>query len=111
MIEHTPPNMRVAIFSGHKFEKEHFTVAASGRHELVWIEFSLSGSTAIMAKGCEAVCIFVNDDASEKVLTQLKTLGVKILVLRSAGFNHVDLKAAEQLGLRVARVPEYSPHA
>lgn len=103
--------MKTAIFSAHKFEKEFFIEKAKDNHELLWIDFPLAESTAIMAEGCLAVCIFVNDDGSETVLKKLKDIGVKYLVLRSAGFNHVNLKAAEELGIRVARVPEYSPYA
>ncbi len=103
--------MKLAIFSGHQFEKEYLFNAAGNIHELVWIEPRLNLSTVQLATGCEAVCIFVNDDASEKVLNELKKLGINFLLCRSAGFNHVDLKAASKLGIRVARVPEYSPYA
>ena len=102
--------MKTAFFSTHKFEKEYF-IKSAGKHEFVWIDAGLSETTAIMAQGCKSVCIFVNDDASEKVLGKLKETGIEFLVLRSAGFNHVDLKAANQLGIRAARVPEYSPYA
>ena len=103
--------MKTAVFSTHHFEQEYFTRAASDKHELVWIDSRLTESSSLLAQGCNAVCIFVNDDASEKVLKKLSVLGVRHLVLRSAGFNHVDLKAAQSLGIRVARVPEYSPYA
>ena len=103
--------MKTAVFSTHNFEQEYFNKATSGKHELVWIEARLSESTSLLAQGCEAVCIFVNDDASEKVLKKLYGIGIRNLVLRSAGFNHVNLKAASSLGIRVARVPEYSPFA
>lgn len=103
--------MRTAVFDTHKFEKEYLLREAATNHELLFIEAPLSQSTAVLAKGCKAVCIFVNDNASEKVLQLLNEAGVKFLALRSAGFNHVDLKAAKQLGMRVARVPEYSPYA
>jgi D-lactate dehydrogenase len=103
--------MKTAVYSAHRFEQDYFNKAASGKHELVWIEARLTETTAILAEGCKAVCIFVNDDASENVLKKLYALGIKNLVLRSAGFNHVDIKAAGSLGIRVARVPEYSPYA
>lgn len=103
--------MKTAIFSIHKFEKESLLAATKDKHELVFLEPSLSASTAMLAKDCEAVCIFVNDEASKKVLGLLAQMGIKYLLLRSAGFNHVDIKAAKELGLRVARVPEYSPYA
>lgn len=103
--------MRTAVFSAYKFEKDTLKGAAQGEHELVFIESKLSEATAVLAQDCEAVSIFVNDDASEGVLQKLNSLGIRYLVLRSAGFNHVDLKAAAALGIKVARVPEYSPYA
>ena len=71
----------------------------------------LNESTARLAEHCEVVCIFVNDDGSRKVLEKLAALGVKIIALRCAGFNNVDLKAAQDLGIQVVRVPAYSPEA
>lgn len=64
-----------------------------------------------MAEGCQAVCLFVNDDGCREILTELATIGVKILALRCAGFNNVDLEAAKELGIQVVRVPAYSPEA
>lgn len=103
--------MKVAVFSAHKFEKDYLLEAAKGRHELSMFEPSLTATTAALANGYEAVCIFVNDDASAEVLQKLSSNGVKYLALRSAGFNHVDLKTAGKLGIKVARVPDYSPYA
>ena len=103
--------MKVAVFSTHKFEKNYLFEAALNKHELVWMEAQLSPSTAILAQGCEAVSIFVNDDGSKEVLEKLGQIGVKYLALRSAGFNHVDTATAKKLGIKIARVPEYSPHA
>ncbi len=103
--------MKVAVFSTHKFEIKSLSAVAEGRHELFFLEPALSGITASLAEGCEAACIFVNDDASAEVLNKLAAAGVKYLLLRSAGFNHVDLEAAHSLGIQVARVPEYSPYA
>ncbi len=103
--------MKVAVFSSHKFENASLAAGAGGKHELVFLEPSLSLMTAPLAEGCDAVCIFVNDDGSPAVLKQLSKLGIRWLLLRSAGFNHVDLEAARSMGIRVARVPEYSPWA
>jgi D-lactate dehydrogenase len=103
--------MKVAVFSTYKFEKDHLKEATANKHELVFIEPKLSMDTVVLAKGCEAVSIFVNDDASKEVLEKLADSGIRYLALRSAGFNHVDLNAAKALGLQVARVPEYSPYA
>ena len=103
--------MKVAIYSTHKFEKDYLVKANNGKHELLFLEVQLSLVTTGMAEGFEAVSIFVNDDASQNVLEKLRKSGVKFLALRSAGFNNVDLKAAANLGMRVSRVPEYSPYA
>ena len=103
--------MKTAVFSTHKFERDYLLAANSGKHELKLLETRLSPDTVELAKGCEAVSIFVNDDASAVVLEKLKENGVKFLVLRSAGFNHVNLEKAKELKMKVARVPEYSPYA
>ncbi|TCZ72279.1 2-hydroxyacid dehydrogenase [Flaviaesturariibacter aridisoli] len=103
--------MTVAIFSTHAFEKETLRKALAPAHELRLLAPALTADTAALAAGSEAVCLFVNDDASAPVLKQLAALGVRYLVLRSAGFNNVDLEIAKACGLRVARVPAYSPYA
>lgn len=103
--------MKIANFSTKGFEKEYLLAANAGNHKLVLIESALSIQTIPLAVGCQCVSLFVNDDGSAEVLKKLKEIDVKYLVLRSAGFNHVDLKAAKQLHLQVANVPEYSPHA
>ena len=103
--------MKLAVFSTHKFEREYLLKAARGKHELLLLEPQLSTETVTMASGCEAVCIFVNDDASAGVLEKAARMGIHTLVLRSAGFNNVDLATASKLHIRVARVPEYSPYA
>jgi D-lactate dehydrogenase len=103
--------MRVAVYSTHRFERDYLLNSAKGRHELLLLEPQLSPDTISMALGCKAVCIFVNDDASAAVLKQLGMMGIKFIVLRSAGFNNVDLDAAAKQDIRVARVPEYSPFA
>ena len=79
--------------------------------ELEFFDFLLTEKTAKTANGCEAVCIFVNDDGSRPVLEELKKHGVKYIALRCAGFNNVDLDAAKELGLKVVRVPAYDPEA
>ena len=102
--------MQVLIFSTRKFERKHLENAMLN-HKLRLLEASLTLETASLAQGSDAVSIFVNDDASAPVLQKLKKAGIKYLALRSAGFNHVDLNEARRLGIRVARVPEYSPAA
>lgn len=103
--------MKVAIYSAHLFELEHLKKSNMGRHQLKMIPTYLAPDTAILAKGCTAVAIFANDDATTPVLEQLYQYGVRYLALRSAGYNHVDLEAATRLGISVAHVPEYSPYA
>ncbi len=103
--------MKVAVYSFHKFEKEYLTNFNLSKHELKLLDTRLTLQTAQLAEGCKTVSIFVNDDASAPVLNELKKYGVAFLALRSAGYNHVDLVAAKKLGLRVARVPDYSPYS
>lgn len=104
--------MRVAVFSTKRYDRQFFDAAnAAGVHDLVYLEARLSAGTAPLAAGAGAACIFVNDSADATVVDQLATLGVRLIALRCAGFNNVDLAAAERCGLRVARVPAYSPHA
>lgn len=102
--------MQVAVYSTHKFEKEYIKKSLSN-HALRLLETRLTLETASLAHRSHAVSIFVNDDASAKVIQKLHEVGVKYLALRSAGYNHVDLKEAARLGMRIARVPEYSPAA
>ena len=102
--------MHVTIYSTHGFDRKYIEEELR-RHTLHMMETRLCRDTASLAKWSEAVAIFVNDDASAPVLEKLKAVGVKYLALRSAGYNHVDLKAAAQFGISVARVPEYSPAA
>jgi D-lactate dehydrogenase len=106
--------MRTAVFSARPYEREFFDAAvadAGGAHELRYLESRLTAQTAALADGCDAACLFVNDRADAGALASLAAGGVRLLALRSAGFNHVDLEAAARLGLTVARVPAYSPHA
>lgn len=103
--------MKVAVFDTHKFEKEYLLEANGEKNELKLLDTYLTVDTVELANGYDAISIFTEDDASEKVLDKLKKLGVKFIVLRSAGYNNVDIAHAKKLGIRVARVPEYSPYA
>jgi D-lactate dehydrogenase len=104
--------MQVTIFSTRRHDRETFAAAnAASGHALSFLEPRLGLETARLAEGAEAVCLFVNDDASAAVIAELRALGVRLIALRSAGFNHVDLAAAAEAGIAVARVPAYSPHA
>lgn len=103
--------MKVAVYSTHQFEKQYLSEANQRSHEFVMLGESLNLKTSSLANGCKAASLFVNDDASAPVLDSLYKLGVRFIALRSAGFNHVDLKYAQKLGIRVANVPGYSPYA
>jgi D-lactate dehydrogenase len=104
--------MKVAVFSTKGYDRQFFeAVNAQHNHELVFFEPRLDQKTAPLAADFPAVCIFVNDVANAETLNILAEQGTKLLVLRSAGFNHVDLKAAADLGITVLRVPAYSPYA
>lgn len=104
--------MKIAFFDTHRFDKAAF-LEANQRfgHEIVFFETRLTPETANLAQGFPAVCAFVNDNLGAKVLQTLAAGGTRVIALRSAGFNHVDLNEASALGMRVARVPEYSPYA
>lgn len=106
---------RVAVFSTRQYDRESFGHALRAARfddlQLTWFETRLSPETVSLAAGCAAVCVFVCDDLSAPVVQSLHALGVRLLVLRSAGFNHVDLAACRRLGIAVARVPAYSPYA
>ena len=104
--------MKIAIYSTKSYDRKYIElINAKYNFDLEFFDFMLNESTARLAEHCEVVCIFVNDNGSRKVLEKLAALGVKIVVLRCAGFNNVDLKAAQELGIQVVRVPAYSPEA
>lgn len=104
--------MKITVFSSHKFEVAALeNAAAEYGLSLNHLPVLLSMDTVALAKDAEVICVFVNDTVSDEVLTKLSEFGVKAILLRSAGFNHVDLKKAKELGLFVANVPEYSPYA
>jgi D-lactate dehydrogenase len=106
--------MKVAVFSTHPFDRRFFDAAneAAGRgHELTYLETHLDARSAPMAAGHGAICAFVNDQLDRATLELLARQGVRLAALRSAGFNHVDLAAAADLGISVGRVPAYSPDA
>jgi D-lactate dehydrogenase len=103
---------KVAFFDSKPFERKAFEARNKEYGlELVFLEMKLNPQTAQFAKGMQAVCAFVNDKLNAACLEELHRQGVRMVALRSAGFNHVDMKAANQLGIAVARVPGYSPNA
>ncbi|MCS7238057.1 MAG: 2-hydroxyacid dehydrogenase [Thermoguttaceae bacterium] len=104
--------MRVAVFSTKPYDRQFLSAANKAfGHELVFFEPRLTRETCRLAEGFPAVCVFVNDELDAYVLLCLAKNGTKLVALRCAGFNNVDLRAAEELELTVTRVPAYSPQA
>lgn len=103
--------MKALVYSTRAFDRRALEESNGGRHELAYVEASLREVTAELARGYEAAVIFSQDNASAPVLEKLAECGVRLVALRAAGFNQVDLEAAERLGIVIARVPAYSPEA
>ena len=102
---------RIAFFDAKSYDRESFDeVNKDFNFDIRYYEERLSISTVPLAKGADVVCIFVNAECDAQVIDELVANGVKLIALRCAGFNNVDLKAAEGR-IRVTRVPAYSPHA
>jgi len=104
--------MKIALFSYKSYDKEWFDAHLEGTgFEINYFRVELDVNTAEYARGSEVVCAFVNDDLSRPVIEKLSGIGIRMIALRCAGFNNVDLEAAADFGIPVYRVPEYSPHA
>ena len=102
--------MTISFFSAQSYDRTYFD-RFNKTHEIRYLETTLNEQTVALAKGSQAICPFVNDKITEGVIAQLAEMGVKLIALRSAGFNNVDLAAAKKHGLTVVRVPAYSPYA
>lgn len=104
--------MRIAFFSTKSYDLLHFEKLAEKKgHEINFYEDYLSVKTVSLCQGHQAVCVFVNDKITRRVAEKLSEYGVRIIALRCAGFNNVDLKATRDQGIKVVRVPAYSPEA
>ncbi len=104
--------MRVIFFSSQTYDRDSFTQAPTPAGlQLHFQPARLNLDTVALAERHEGVCAFINDDLSAPVLERLAAGGTRLIALRSAGYNHVDLLAAKRLGLSIVRVPAYSPHA
>ncbi|MFZ0708521.1 MAG: 2-hydroxyacid dehydrogenase [Terrimicrobiaceae bacterium] len=102
----------VAVYDTKPYDRDYLTTAAGVEDlNLRFHEFRLEADTAFSAEGAKAVCVFVNDDVRRRTLESLARREVRMVALRCAGFNNVDLEAAKELGIAVTRVPSYSPHA
>lgn len=105
-------NTRIAFYGTMPYDRKTFDkINEDYGFEIKYFTGNISRDNLILAKGCRAVCVFVNDNVDAEALSELKEYGVELIALRCAGFNNVDLEAARQLGIRVVRVPAYSPYA
>ncbi len=102
--------MKIAMFDTKPYDMDSFEALKSENMKIKYFETRLTEDTVSLAKGYDAVIVFVNDDVNKEVVEGLYSVGVKLIALRCAGYNNVDLKAAKGK-LKVIRVPAYSPHA
>ncbi len=104
--------MKVAFFSTKIYEKKIFDLLnKKANHKFVYLEPRLNENTVSLAMGFDAVCVFVNDQLTAEIVETLAGFGIKLIALRCAGFNNVDLDAAAKFGIKVVRVPAYSPYS
>jgi D-lactate dehydrogenase len=104
--------MQVAFFSAQSYDKEYFEKFNNKNiHQITYFEAPLNPDTANLVKGFNAVCVFVNDKLDSETIGKINTNGVKLIALRCAGFNNVDIQAAAKNNIKVVRVPAYSPQA
>jgi D-lactate dehydrogenase len=103
--------VKVAVFSARNYDSEFLSAANAARHEIHFFEPHLNETTASLAAGFGAVCVFVNDHVDPAVIAKLASLDIRLIALRCAGYNNVDLTAAKKHRITVVRVPGYSPFA
>ncbi len=103
--------IKIAFFDAKEYDKESFIKSnAEDRYDIVYYETRLTKDTCPLAEGCDAVCVFVNDEVDKDVIDALVSMGVKLIALRCAGYNNVDIEYAFGK-VHVVRVPAYSPYA
>jgi D-lactate dehydrogenase len=102
--------MKIAFFSTQQYDREYFT-RHNTNHQLAFFEAQLNEQTVSLAEGCGAVCAFVNDVLNAATIQLLAAQGVQLIAMRCAGYNNVDLAAAQAHNIKVVRVPAYSPYA
>jgi len=109
--------LKIAFFGTKDYDRIFFSELVKDKGEgtynsdIKYFTSNLGPETAGMAEGYDAVCVFVNDNVSRSVVERLHECGVRLILLRCAGFNNVDLAAAKEYGITVLRVPAYSPYA
>ena len=104
--------MKTAVFSARRYDKTMLAKAnQEAGHELLFFEDRLTAATALLAQGCPAVSVFVNDTVDAEVLAILAKQGTRLIATRSTGYNQIDAAAAKHHGIAVVRVTDYSPHS
>jgi len=107
--------VKIAVFSARPYVKDYFGAyvenQAKGKHEVEFFDTACNEKTVALAQGFDVVCLFVNDSAPAAVIDKLSEYGIKLIALRCAGFNNVDLEKAAEKGITILRVPAYSPFA
>ncbi|MDF7798060.1 2-hydroxyacid dehydrogenase [Pontiellaceae bacterium B1224] len=104
--------MKIAFFSTKPYDRKYFDIANKDfGHEIIYYEGKLRRETLKLAEGYDCVCVFVNDQVDASVLIALAAQNTRLVALRCAGFNNVDIVSAKELGVQVVRVPAYSPYA
>ena len=103
--------MKIACFSTKSYDKEYLSKAIVAPHSIVFFEESLNPNTVGLLTGFDGICVFVNDKLDNNLLQQIASAGIKAIFLRCAGFNNVVISTATTLGIKVYRVPAYSPYA
>ncbi|ERM82297.1 hypothetical protein P872_18580 [Rhodonellum psychrophilum GCM71 = DSM 17998] len=104
--------MKIAFYSTKSYDREYFEeYLPKTAHKITYFKNGLELNTVSLAAGFDAVCVFVNDKITKALIKKLHEIGIKAIALRCAGFNNVDLEAAKEFGIRVFRVPAYSPEA
>jgi D-lactate dehydrogenase len=104
--------MKIAVFSTKSYDRQYFDkFNTNNQHQLTYFEASLNADTTNLTIGFEGVCVFVNDRIDKETIENLSINGIKLIALRCAGFNNIDLEATEANNIKVVRVPAYSPQA
>jgi len=103
--------MKVAFFSTKGYDRQYFEPANGGRHEIHFLEPTLNEDTQVLACDMDCICLFVNDKLDASLIRSVAEKGVGLIALRCAGFNNIDIEAAIDAGMKIVRVPAYSPHA
>ena len=113
----TPRPLKIAFFNTKEYDKTFFTELAKDKGpgtynvDITYFDVRLTSETVSLAKGYEAICIFVNDECDQRVVDKLYEYDINLILLRCAGFNNVDINACKKQGITVLRVPAYSPYA